>query len=386
MTASVPGIRDESRVRCWIMRGGTSKAVFLMEDDLPRDAAARDALILRLFGSPDKRQIDGLGGADPLTSKCAVIGRSTRSDADVTFAFYQVGIDKAIVKPSICGNISAAVGPFAIDEGIVAAREPVTTVAVYNPHTDRVFYAEVPVERGKARTRGDFEIAGVPGQGARIVLDWRNVIGIETGALLPTGNRRDRLVVPGRGEFQVSIVDGGNPAVFIPAAALGLAGTELPEAMNANVELLRLAEDIRSAAAERVGLVRDRRRASTDSPNHPFLVLVAAPASYTAYDGRCVEASAIDVTARAFFMQTLHKTFPGTGALCTGIAARIPGTVVHDVTRAPALRSGVVEIGHPGGTMNVEVDVAVEGSGFVVRRAAVARTARRIMEGYACVE
>jgi 2-methylaconitate cis-trans-isomerase PrpF len=368
------------------MRGGTSKAVFLMEEDLPRDVAARDALILRLFGSPDKRQIDGLGGADPLTSKCAVIGRSTRSDADVTFAFYQVGVDHAIVKPSICGNISAAVGPFAIDEGIVAAREPVTTVAIYNPHTDRVFYAEVPVERGKAKTRGDFEIAGVPGRGARIVLDWRNVIGIETGALLPTGNRKDVLAVPGRGEFEVSIVDGGNPAVFVPAAALDLAGTELPDAVNAHADLLRFAEDIRSAAAERVGLVSDRRRAAIDSPNHPFLVLVAAPASYLAYDGRCIEASAIDVTARAFFMQTLHKTFPGTGALCTGIAARIPGTVVHDFARAPALRSGAVEIGHPGGTMNVEVDVAVDGGEFVVRRAAVARTARRIMEGYACVE
>lgn len=386
MNATPTPVRRRADIHCWIMRGGTSKAVFLMEDDVPHDPRERDALILRLFGSPDRRQIDGLGGADPLTSKCAVIGRSARSDADVTFAFYQVGIDAPIVKPSICGNISAAVGPFAIDEGLVEAREPVTTVAIYNPHTDRVFYAEVPVEGGKARGRGDFAIAGVPGAGARIVLDWRNVIGIETGALLPTGNATDMMTVPGRGEFEVSIVDGGNPAVFVRASALGLAGTELPERVNADRELLRLAEELRGVAAERVGLVADRRRSAADSPNHPFLVLVSAPADYVAYDGHQVRAEETDLVARAFFMQRLHQTFPGTGALCTGIAARIPGTVAHRAARAVPRREGTAEIGHPGGTMDVEVEVVAEGSGYAVRRAAVARTARRIMEGYARIE
>jgi 2-methylaconitate cis-trans-isomerase PrpF len=373
------------RIRSWIMRGGTSKAVFLMEDDVPADIEQRKQLIRKVIGSPDRRQIDGLGGADPLTSKCAVIGRSTRKDADIDYSFYQVGIDTDVVKPSICGNISAAVGPFAIDEGLVEACEPLTTVAIHNTYTGRILYAEVPVADGKAITHGDFEIAGVPGMGAKILLDWRNLVGVETGALLPTGRVADEIDVAGLGRILVSIVDCGNPAVFVAAECLGLTGTELPDVINGDAILKAKVELVRGTAAEMVGLVADHKQSATQNPNHPFLVLVSHSASYPDYAGRVINAEDTDIVARAMFMQVMHRAYPGTGALCTGVAAMIEGTVVHRVVRKPLPAAKLVRIGHPGGVMDVEVDVARGVNGYEVRRAAVARTARRIMDGYSYV-
>ncbi len=194
------------KIRCVIMRGGTSKAVVLQEQDLPADPKERKEVILKIFGSPDVRQIDGLGGADPLTSKCAVIGPSSSKDADVNYTFYQVGIDRPLVEEGGCGNIASVVGPFSIDEGIVKAVEPITEVRIYNSLSKKIFFAEVPVKDGRAAAEGDYKIDGVPGTGAKILLDWKNLSGGKTGTLLPTGNTKDKLFIEGIGDLTVSIV------------------------------------------------------------------------------------------------------------------------------------------------------------------------------------
>ena len=220
---------EMERIPCVIMRGGTSKAVFLLENDLPRGSAKRDAVILSVFGSPDPRQIDGLGGADPLTSKVAIIGPSQRPDADIDYTFGQVDIHTAYVDySSNCGNISSAVGPFAITQGLVRAAEPTTVVRIYNTNTKKVFEAEVPVVNGQPAVLGDYKIHGVPGTGARIGVNLAGTVGAKTGRLLPTGNPADWIDVPDFGRLEVSMVDAGSPMVFVRAADLGLVGTESP--------------------------------------------------------------------------------------------------------------------------------------------------------------
>ncbi|MFH1674659.1 MAG: PrpF domain-containing protein, partial [Pseudomonadota bacterium] len=210
-----------------------------------------------LFTKDGYKQVSAYG-ADPLTSKCAVIGSAKREEADVDYTFYNIGIESGTVKPSICGNVSAAVGPFAIDENLVRATEPLTKIRIYSTHTRRLIYAEVPTSEGKAETLGDYKIAGVPGSGAKIMLDWKNVVGIETGALLPTGNLKDEIYVDKIGKLYVSIVDCGNPVVFVSASSLGLKGTELPEEVDSDNRVLEKLELIRGTAAELVGLVKSR--------------------------------------------------------------------------------------------------------------------------------
>lgn len=372
-------------IRCSIMRGGTSKAVFLLENDLPRDESLRRRVISSIFGSPDRRQIDGLGGADPLTSKCAVIGASKQNGADIDYSFYQVGIDSGVVKPSICGNISAAVGPFAMDGSMVKATDPLTRVRIFNTHTQRIIYAEVPTIDGKAAVEGDYRIDGVPGTGAKIMLDWKNVVGAETGGLLPTGNPKDKIFVEGIGEISVSIVDCGNPAVFVKAEDIGLRGTEGPDVVDSDPELLKKLELIRGAAGELVGLIQDRRESRKENPNHPLLAFVSAPASYKSYLGAAVNAESIDLTARLMFMQVMHKTYAGSGSICTGVAAKIEGTIPYELARREAREQIVFRIGHPSGIMPVESAVEKSGDTYKVERAAVGRTARKIMDGFVYV-
>ena len=369
------------KIRCCIMRGGTSKAVFLLENDIPSDPEKRKEIVLRIFGSPDRRQIDGLGGADPLTSKCAVIGPSEREDADVDYTFYNIGIETGSMKPSICGNISAAVGPFAIDENLVKAKEPLTKVRIYSTHTKRIIYAEVPIFQGKAEVNGDYKIDGVPGAGAKIMLDWKNVVGIETGALLPTGHVKDKIYVDGVGDLSVSIVDCGNPVVFISANSLGLKGTELPEEVDSDNRLLEKLELIRGTAAELVGLVKNRFNSKEENPNHPLLAFVSPPTTYTTYSGSEVKATETDLISRMMFMQIMHKTYAGSGAICTGIASMIEGSIVHENLRKEAISLERIHIGHPGGVMEVESKIERRGNDFEVMRAAMGRTARRIMDG-----
>lgn len=378
-------IEEMVMIRCSIMRGGTSKAVFLMENDLPQDESLKKRIILAIFGSPDRRQIDGLGGADPLTSKCAVIGPSNREDADVDYSFYQVGIDSEVVKSSICGNISAAVGPFAIDESLVKATEPITLIRIYNTHTQKVICAEVPTVGGKAAVEGNFKIDGVPGTGAKIMLDWRNVVGVETGGLLPTGNVKDKIFIKGIGEMTISIVDCGNPTVFIRAEEIGLKGIEGPETVDSKPNLLEKLELIRGAAGELAGIIQDRYQSKNQNPNHPLLAFVSPPQAYTTFTGKNVNAEQVDLVSRMMFMQVMHKTYAGSGAICTGVASKIEGSIPYELSSREAKKEKVFRIGHPSGVMEVEAEVEKVGETYKIKRAAMGRTARKIMDGYVYV-
>lgn len=370
------------------MRGGTSKAVFLKESDLPTNPDLRKKTILGIFGSPDRRQIDGLGGADPLTSKLAIIG-PPRDDpraagTHLTYTFGQVEIDLPEVDfLSLCGNISSAVGAFAVYEGLVAPTQPITTVRAFNTNLNRVLNIEVPVAQGRPLERGDFVVPGVPGSGARILVDFADTGGAACGALLPTGSGIDRLDVPGFGTIEASLVDIGNAHVFIRARDVGLFGTETAAEIDAKRDLRDLLERIRGVAAHRMGMISDPARSKRESPATPILGMVSPPADYRNDIGKStVKAEDVDLVARVMFMQQMHKTYAGTSTVCTGVASKIPSTLVHEVTRKETLDRDLVRIGHPAGVIGTETRVELNGNNYVVRRATLGRTARRIMEGY----
>src|SRR6202162_2554025 len=274
--------------------------------------------ILAVYGSPDVRQIDGLGGADVLTSKHAIISPSTRPDADVDYTFGQVSFETAFVDyRGNCGNISSAVGPFSIDEGLVAAGEPMTTVRINMTNSNKILVAEVPVRDGKAMVDGDFVIDGVPGTGAKIAMDWSDVVGGITGKLLPTGNAKDTIEVDGI-KYTVSIVDAGNPVVFVHAASLNMKGTELPHEIEFNKPLMELIEKIRGRATVMCGMADKPESAKTKSPYVPFLFIVSPPADYQTISGTTVKAEKIDLVVRGLLMQRTHKAIQVSGSLCTG--------------------------------------------------------------------
>jgi hypothetical protein len=374
-------------IRCTIMRGGTSKAIIFHRNDLPKDGDLRDKIIRRVFGAPDLREIDGLGGADPLTSKVAVIGPSTREDCDVDYLFGQVNMAEPMIDwKSNCGNISSAVGPFAIDEGLVDAVEPITKVRIHQVNTARVIVAEVPVKGNRAEVEGTHRIDGCPGTGAKIILDWADSAGALTGKLLPTGNPIDTLDVEGEGKFEVSLVDAAIPVVFIRAEALGLKGSETPQEIDANKKLLAKIEKIRSVAAQAMGLCRDWRKATHEVPYSPFFAMCAAPIPYTDWTtGEKIPAEAVDLVVRLLFMQVMHKTYPVTGTVCTVAAAMTPGTIANRLSRPEILQKGELRIGHPAGVITPEGKVEIQGNKYLLKRATVDRTARCLMRGYALI-
>jgi methylitaconate Delta-isomerase len=380
------------QLRCVIMRGGTSKAVFLKESDLPVDEDARRRTILAVFGSPDKRQIDGLGGADPLTSKLAVIGPPRLGDpraanTHLTYTFGQVEITHPEIDwLSLCGNISSAVGAFGVYEGYVTPVEPITEVRVFNTNLNRVLTIEVPAKNGRPVEDGTYTVPGVPGAGARILVDFADTAGGATGSLLPTGNVVDRLEVPGVGALDVSLVDIGNAHVFVRASDLNLTGTETPSEIDANTALRDRLEKIRGAAAARMGMIKDAARSREDSPATPILGIVSPPSSYrNEVNGKDVAEDEVDLVSRLMFMQQSHKTYAGTSTVCTGVAARLPGTLVHEVSRLQTREAVTVRIGHPAGVIETETKVNRTQEGWTVQRATLGRTARRIMEGYVFV-
>lgn len=378
---------ETEKYRTVIMRGGTSKGIFLLENDLPPDTAARDKVILAIFGSPDKRQIDGLGGADTLTSKLAVIGPSPREDADINYTFGQVDIHSSFIDyGSNCGNISSAVGPYAIQQGLVKAVEPITKVRIYNTNTDKIFVSEVPVENGRPKEIGDFQLAGVPRPGARINLDFAGTAGANTGKLLPTGNVQDILDVEGVGRFTVSLVDAASATVFIKAADVGLTGGETPQEIDSAPGLLEKLEKIRAKGAEKMGMVKKWQDAVTGMRAVPLIAMVAPPLDYVDFiTGKIIKAETMDFASRCIFMQITHKTYSATCTVCTGAASLIPGTVVNEVMRKDRDSQEPVRFGHPGGIIDIDARVEKEGGRYVLKRAAVGRTSRRIMEGYVYV-
>lgn len=375
---------EQSKIPVVIMRGGTSKAIFIKQEHLPEDPAARDKIILKVFGSPDVRQIDGLGGADPLTSKLAIIGRSTVPEADITYTFGQVSYIAPLVDYSgNCGNISSAVGPYAVDEGLVEAVEPVTTVRVLNTNTGKILVEKVRVKDGKSRVKGDYAIAGVPGTGAEVVVDFSGTAGAATGKLLPTGNVRDDILLENGQTITASLVDAANPMVFVKAEELGLSGVETPAQIDKDAKLLNVLEEIRGKSAVMMGLCKEWKDALKDIPAFPMVAVVAPAREYLDFTtDRTIAESDVDFVSRMLFMQVTHKAYAGTATTCTGAAARIEGTVVNEVMSAK--NDGhdiVVRIGHPAGVIALNVEAEKKDGSWLLTRAEVNRTARRIMEG-----
>ena len=358
------------------MRGGTSRAVFLRGSVLPDDSGDRDATILSLFGSPDPRQVDGLGGADLLTSKLAIIDPPTRSDADLDYTFAQVSVTEPVVDYDInCGNISAAVGAYAVDEGLVALVEPVTSVRIHNTNTGRIITAEVPVVDGVAAVEGSLAVHGVPGTGAPIALDFGQAVGGTTGALFPTGSQVE-LLDTSIGPVRATIMDLANLTVFFAAADVGLTGTEGPEEFEEG-QIAAIAA-VKEAAAELLGMAADGLT--------PVPAVVSPPAEFTDYlTGGTVAADRVDMVARVVGGRPAvpHKAYPGTLAACTGVAACIPGTTVNEV--AGQGHDGEIRIGHPCGVMPVQVRVDRDAGDWRIDRAVFHRTARRLAEGTAFI-
>ena len=376
-------MQEQLKFRCTIMRGGTSKAVFFKRNELPQEPELRDRIILAVFGSPDLRQIDGLGGSDITTSKVAIIGPPTREDADVDYNFGQVHLTQAkVIWNSNCGNISAAVGPYAIDEGMVIPQEPYTTVRVHNVNTQKILIERVETKDGNAVVSGDYVLDGVPGTGSRIDLDYKMTYGSATGKLLPTGNPVDTLRVPGVGDVTVSIVDIANSVCFVKAADIGITGHESRPEIAADQKLMDKLEAIRAAAALRCGFIQEGECAADVSPLRPMLSFVAPAEDYADYaSGKIIRKEDLDFLARIMYNQMPVETYTGTGTICTTVAAMIDGTVVNQVCGPEPKKTGIVRFGHSRGINSVAVEVENLPEGPVVRKATIPRTARRIMDG-----
>ena len=315
-----------------IMRGGTSKGVYILEDDMPKDKNEWESLLLRLMGSPDAKQIDGLGGSYSVTSKVAIIKKSENPEADVDYTFAQVSVDKPLVSyKGNCGNISSGVGPFAIEKGLVKAKDGVTSVRIFNTNTQKIIEADVQTPGGEVAYSGDFAIAGVPGTASPVKLKFVKPSGTLGRGLLPTGNVVDVLEVPSFGKFEVSIVDAANPLVFVKAKDIGLTGKELPDELNANQDMLDLLEKIRGLAAVKLGLIEDYARSAWDSPGIPKMTFVAEPEDYKTSDGKEISKNQIDLLSRMMSMQKPHPSYAMTGAMCTAAAAVTPGSIVNQV-------------------------------------------------------
>ena len=372
---------DHLTVPAVVMRGGTSRGVFFRGEHLPSDPSLRDRVILAVFGSPDSRQLDGLGGATPLTSKVAIVTRSTEPDADVDYLFGQVGTDEARVDfAGNCGNLLAGVGPFAVDEGLVRAHAPVTSIRIRVVNSGQTVVSRVHTAGAKARTAGTTVIAGVPGTGAAVTIEMAGLGATLGHGLLPTGRPREMISALGR-PHSVSLVDAGNPTVFVEASEIGLdLGRLLADPLEGSV--LDHLEAIRAASAVRLGLVGRASRARADSPTLPKVYVVHPPASYVDRSGALVGASSVSLVVRGLTMGVPHPAIATTVAVCAAAAARIPGTVVADALRG--VSSGPIRIGNPSGVVEIESVVDLEGEPRLVR-AEIERTARRVMTGLAHV-
>jgi len=347
-----------------------------MEEDLPRDPQLRDRIILAIFGSPDIRQIDGLGGADSLTSKLAIISPSKEPDRNVNYTFGAVVIDKPFVDYSAnCGNISSAVGPYAIDQGLVRAEEPFTIVRIFNTNTQKMIHAKVPVKRGKVVSEGDYAIDGVPGTGAKIELSFMDPGGAVTERLLPTGNAMDEVALDTGERFFVTIVDAGNLTAFIRANDFGLQGTELPDFFDQDPKFKMRFEAIRKKLGDLIGI--------PTTPSIPKIVFIAPSQGFKTITGREIDKNEIDLVARAVAMGKIHKAFPVTGGIPAAAASAIPGSIIHKVVegRESESEGKKLIIGHPSGKFDVEVKARQEGDQVHILSCTVGRTARKIMEG-----
>jgi probable AcnD-accessory protein PrpF len=374
------------------MRGGTSKGVFFRLDDLPQAAQvpgpARDALLLRVIGSPDpyEKQIDGMGGATSSTSKAVILSRSNRAGHDVDYLFGQVSIDKPFVDWSgNCGNLSAAVGSFAISSGLVDVErlphDGIATVRIWQANIGKTIIAHVPITDGEVQETGDFELDGVTFPAAEVQLEFLDPAADEDGAggsMFPSGNLVDELDVPGLGVLKATLINAGIPTIFVNAADIGYSGAELQADINGDPRALAMLEAIRAVGAVRMGLIESIEQAASRQ-HTPKVAFVAPPASYLASSGKPVKAQDIDLLVRAVSMGKLHHAMMGTAAVAIGTAAAIPGTLVNLAAGGEAL--GAVRFGHPSGTLRVGAEARQEGGEWKVTKAVMSRSARVLMEG-----
>ncbi len=384
------------RIPATYMRGGTSKGVFFKRDDLPEAARvpgpARDKLLMRVIGSPDPyaKQIDGMGGATSSTSKTVILAKSDRPDHDVDYLFGQVAIDSAFVDWSgNCGNLSAAVGPFAIAHGLIdPARVPsdgVAIVRIWQANIAKTIIAHVPMTAGAVQETGDFELDGVTFPAAEVQLEFLDPAdegedgAKEQSGMFPTGNLVDNLDVPGVGTFQATLINAGIPTIFLNAEALGYSGTELQDVINGDPAALAKFETIRAHGALRMGLIKDVSEAAARQ-HTPKVAFVAPPKGYTASSGKVIAAGDIDLLVRAMSMGKLHHAMMGTAAVAIATAAAVPGTLVN--LAAGGGERHAVRFGHPSGTLRVGAEAKQIDGAWTVTKAAMSRSARILMEGW----
>ena len=365
------------------MRGGTSNAVVFNAKDLPRDRSQWDAIFLAAIGSPDPygRQLDGMGGGVSSLSKVCVVGPPTRPDADIDYTFAQVQVKEARVDYGAnCGNMSSAMGPFAVDEGLVKVSGPDALVRVHNTNTKKIIWSKFPIDDGQAAVDGDLAIPGVAGTGAPVKLEFREPGGATTGKLLPTGNVADTLDVPGYGKFRVSMVDAANACVFARAADLGIKGTELPDEIDANPELLKKLAAIRVAASVAMGVTKNAGDAAKRA-SVPFVGFVSQPQDSKTLTGETTKAAQVDLTGRMMSNGQPHRALPLTASLCMAVAARLPGSVVHEATRATDNPEAEIRIAMPSGVLTVAASVRKLEGQWHAEQGAFYRTQRRMFEG-----
>jgi probable AcnD-accessory protein PrpF len=385
--------KAQTKIAATYMRGGTSKGVFFRLQDLPEAAqvpgTARDALLLRVIGSPDPyaKQIDGMGGATSSTSKTVILSKSSKPDHDVDYLFGQVSIDSAFVDWSgNCGNLSAAVGPFAISNGLIdtdrVPRDGHAIVRIWQANIGKTIIAHVPMTDGAVQETGDFELDGVTFPAAEVQLEFMDPAADEEGgggSMFPTGNLVDELDVPGIGMLMATMINAGIPTIFVNADAIGYTGAELQDAINSDPEALARFEKIRAYGAVRMGLIRDVGEAAKRQ-HTPKVAFVAPPAAYVSSSGKAVAAGDVDLLVRAMSMGKLHHAMMGTAAVAIGTAAAIPGTVVN--TAAGGSEREAVRFGHPSGTLRVGAQAGQVDGVWKVNKAIMSRSARVLMEGW----
>jgi hypothetical protein len=375
-------------INCTILRGGSSKGIYIERDQLPPARAERDRIILDLFGSPDARQIDGLGGADKLTSKVAVMGAPTRADCDIDYLFGQVGtVIPRIDWTSNCGNLSAGAALYAVHKRYVPFDGEAANIAIHQVNTGRRLLASVPLQNGKAALNGDFAIGGVPGTGPRIDLDFGDFGGgaMKRG-LLPTGNAMDHFDVPGLGCIEASVIDAANLCIFVRADDVGIDPQTGVEELQANRDLVGRLETIRATVSREIGFVTEDVENEMKTRVNPLLFAVAEPAAYRASNGSVVAAGDHDILSRSITRGAFSKAYPGTGSVGTAVACGIEGTIAHGVWRGTGERGKTynVRIGHPSGRLEVRARLdPVSNKPPALESAIVGRTARVIMDGTA---
>jgi hypothetical protein len=369
---------DQIPLPCWVYRGGTSRGLFFHAADLPVDRNRWDPIFIKCLGSPDLKQVDGLGGGRSHTSKIVVISPSDRPDADINYLFIQVAVDRIDVDyGGTCGNLLAAVGAFAVDQGLVHAVEPTTLVRVYSTNINRLMTVTVPVVDGKAAGVGEEGIPGVPGLGARYPVEFLDPGGCRTGRLFPSGKVIDELTISGTA-YRFSLVDASNLFAFVPAEDFSLTGAEAPDALEKNQKTLEVLREIRQRAAEVCGLVRPGAYADMVSPAFPKIAIVGPPVDYTTNDGQSVAAGDVDLCSRLISMGRVHQSYAGTGLIALACSSQLSGTVVAEIHRQKKDNS-VIRVGHPAGI--TQVNVVMTNDSPKILRAGMIRTARQIMSG-----